>query len=653
MRAFIIRPFGVKEGIDFEAVEARLLAPALDRVGVRGRTTAEIVSSGNIREDMFRRLLSSDLAIADISLGNPNVFYELGIRHAVRDRSTLLVRCGDVPPPPFDVLTDRYFAYDRAAPEAHLEGLVAALRETLASERCDSPVHHLVPGLAVSDPALVAHPPSDFLDEVERARLSRGCGRLALLAEEVVGLPFERAGLRLVAAAQQGLGDYPRARHSWQAVVDAEPDDVEANTKLAAVLQQLGRVDESEVALKQALRCAGADSLAAARVHALLARNESHRWRDIWRAESDERRLATALRSSLLRRALDLYERAFSCDLNFTYAAQRCLSLHSILVHLATAQPEVWSWQHPDPDTAARALEELRQEREELAVTVKRSVRAALERERGQEDRKGWAALSWAEYHCLTHDRPGYVASLYRQAMERAGRHVADSADRQLGILQELGVCPVNVEAAREVVRRVGAAIGERTETGGGRFPTRVLIFTGHRTDTERLVRVRGPRLPEALAEAARERIRSAVLAEEEQAIGPVVAVAALAAGGDILFHEVCREQGLYTFVRLPFSPREYMHQAVQEDELDVEVLGETDELPGWLITKRDYGVRRRANLWMLYEAFAIRNAHVTLIALWNGEVDPLPGGVDDMVCKARLHGAKVIHVDTRELAPT
>jgi hypothetical protein len=47
---------------------------------VAGGTTAEINRAGNIREDMFRLLVVADLVIADVSIHNANVFYELGIR---------------------------------------------------------------------------------------------------------------------------------------------------------------------------------------------------------------------------------------------------------------------------------------------------------------------------------------------------------------------------------------------------------------------------------------------------------------------------------------------------------------------------------------------------------------------------------------------
>ena len=111
MRAFIIRPFGTKSDINFEEVEAKLIGPALERLGVAGRTTGEIVGQGNIREDMFQLLLTADLVVADLSIHNANVFYELGVRHSLRDRHTFLLR-SDVDTFPFDLQTDRYFTYD-------------------------------------------------------------------------------------------------------------------------------------------------------------------------------------------------------------------------------------------------------------------------------------------------------------------------------------------------------------------------------------------------------------------------------------------------------------------------------------------------------------------------------------------------------------
>jgi hypothetical protein len=100
MRAFIVPPFGAKEvqiggakhKIYFDRVEEQLILPALNAIGVQGGTTTEIVEQGNIREDMFRLLVTAELVIADVSIHNANVFYELGVRHGLRAQDTFLLR---------------------------------------------------------------------------------------------------------------------------------------------------------------------------------------------------------------------------------------------------------------------------------------------------------------------------------------------------------------------------------------------------------------------------------------------------------------------------------------------------------------------------------------------------------------------------------
>src|SRR5580765_3647634 len=124
-RAFIVRPFGRKDvvlgggqdSIDFDQVEEALIAPALKAADIEGGTTSEIVEQGNIREDMFRLLVTSDIVIADVSIHNANVFYELGIRHGLRQNTTFLLRA-NVDKYPFDLSTDRYLVYDPKDPAA-------------------------------------------------------------------------------------------------------------------------------------------------------------------------------------------------------------------------------------------------------------------------------------------------------------------------------------------------------------------------------------------------------------------------------------------------------------------------------------------------------------------------------------------------------
>jgi hypothetical protein len=119
MRAFFVRPFGTKEGINFDQVEAALIRPALEQLrsqyslAIDGGTTGEFIRQGNIREDMFRLLVTADLVVADVSIYNANAFYELGIRHALRHQHTFLLREKSTEDKyPFDLQTDRYFTYD-------------------------------------------------------------------------------------------------------------------------------------------------------------------------------------------------------------------------------------------------------------------------------------------------------------------------------------------------------------------------------------------------------------------------------------------------------------------------------------------------------------------------------------------------------------
>src|SRR5258708_35947822 len=92
MRAFIVRPFGTKEGVNFSEVDRQLIGPALAACDIQGGTTEPFRQAGNIRTDMFQQLLVADVVVADVSVHNANVFYELGIRHALQPKRTLLLR---------------------------------------------------------------------------------------------------------------------------------------------------------------------------------------------------------------------------------------------------------------------------------------------------------------------------------------------------------------------------------------------------------------------------------------------------------------------------------------------------------------------------------------------------------------------------------
>src|ERR1043165_3069089 len=97
MRYFVVRGFGIKKDstgqeVDFDRVDRELIAPALARCGFEGGTTAQMKDAGSIHSDMFELILEADVVGCDITVHNANVFYELGIRHALRKKHTVLIK---------------------------------------------------------------------------------------------------------------------------------------------------------------------------------------------------------------------------------------------------------------------------------------------------------------------------------------------------------------------------------------------------------------------------------------------------------------------------------------------------------------------------------------------------------------------------------
>src|SRR6516225_7465171 len=113
--AFVAMPFGSKPGpdggqIDFNSVYDEYLRPALELAGLEPFRADEEIRAGHIIADMFQELLVADLVVADLTIDNPNVWYELGVRHALRARGVVLVSGGGVPTA-FDLYTDRKVRY--------------------------------------------------------------------------------------------------------------------------------------------------------------------------------------------------------------------------------------------------------------------------------------------------------------------------------------------------------------------------------------------------------------------------------------------------------------------------------------------------------------------------------------------------------------
>lgn len=113
---FVIMGFGKKtdyeagETIDLNKTYENIIKPSVEKSGYYCVRADEIRDSGLIDKSMYVLLAHADLVIADISTFNPNAIYELGIRHAVRPFSTIILKAngGKIP---FDLDHTRMFMY--------------------------------------------------------------------------------------------------------------------------------------------------------------------------------------------------------------------------------------------------------------------------------------------------------------------------------------------------------------------------------------------------------------------------------------------------------------------------------------------------------------------------------------------------------------
>lgn len=155
---FIDMPFGKKtdlasgKEVDFDQIYQSAIKPAVLESGLECRRGDEERTGGVIHAAMFARLLLAEYVVADLTLANPNVFYELGIRHSARPFTTVPI-FANVHGLPFDVGMVRAIPYQldngRLAPEAaaklkaDIKARLAQAIEGPASK--DSPLFQLIP----------------------------------------------------------------------------------------------------------------------------------------------------------------------------------------------------------------------------------------------------------------------------------------------------------------------------------------------------------------------------------------------------------------------------------------------------------------------------------------------------------------------------
>lgn len=106
---FVVMGFGRKTDfetgrtLDLDKSYRNIIKPAVEAAGLQCIRADEIVHSGMIDLPMYEQLLNADVVVADLSTSNKNAFYELGVRHALRPATTVIIAEDGIKTFPFDV----------------------------------------------------------------------------------------------------------------------------------------------------------------------------------------------------------------------------------------------------------------------------------------------------------------------------------------------------------------------------------------------------------------------------------------------------------------------------------------------------------------------------------------------------------------------
>ena len=387
---FVLMPFGQKNDaggreIDFDEVYGKLIKPAVEEAGLQPIRADEEAAGGIIHGPMFERLLLCQYAVADLTTANANVYYELGVRHAARPWSTILL-FAEGTRLPFDLSPMRGIPYrlSRAGTPSEAAGDGGVLSAALQHARkrvADSPVFQLVDGMVPPDI-------SRLKTDVFRDRV--------VYSEEVKGKLAEARGagidaIRLVASGLGPVSDLQsgvaidlllsyRAVKSWKdmiELVDGMPEplarSVMVREQYALALNRAGESEKAERVLLALINDRGPSS----ETLGILGRV----YKDRWQAASDAGQ--EMLAKGLLDKAIDAYLKGFESDWRDAYPGINAVTLmelrdppdprqqeilpvvtYSVKRRIESGEPDYWDHAtllelavlSRDPDAAAAAL---------------------------------------------------------------------------------------------------------------------------------------------------------------------------------------------------------------------------------------------------------------------------------------------------------
>lgn len=156
---FFVTPIGEEGSVErqhADLIGGSFLEPAIEEFGLKLLRADKIDKPGMITKQVIDYIMKSRMVIADLSFNNPNVFYELALRHAIRKPIVQIIRAGDKIP--FDINQMRTIVLDlsnvySSIPKVDLyrAEIRAQVRQAIdQTENFDSPISQYYPSLTVS-----------------------------------------------------------------------------------------------------------------------------------------------------------------------------------------------------------------------------------------------------------------------------------------------------------------------------------------------------------------------------------------------------------------------------------------------------------------------------------------------------------------------
>jgi tetratricopeptide (TPR) repeat protein len=327
---FVLMPFGSKADpyggphIDFDAIYEQAIKPAITAAGMQPVRADQMRTSGIIHPPILEQLLLCDFAVADLTIAEPNVFYQLGMRDAARPAATLAIFAANQLLA-FDVNYLRALPYELGPDNALTSREASLLQSSLAARLVElrksraigkakrSPVFYLLDDYCTPE---IKHLKTDvFRDRVhysnehkralDIARANDDLARIDRIEKSLGPLDDTEVGVLIdLLLSYRAVSAWGKMIHLYDRMPASLQRSIMVREQYGLALNRVGRWQEAVAILEQVIAVHGPSS----ETLAILGRV----YKDLW--VNGEKSGDTSLAEGHLRKAIDCYTRGFEAD---------------------------------------------------------------------------------------------------------------------------------------------------------------------------------------------------------------------------------------------------------------------------------------------------------------------------------------------------